>query len=119
MYDLQKYTEEIGEAIEKGYQELREVAEEIGNRASETVENLTSKQVDVKEIEVLIFKYTNIERRNHGLDELVWDEKLAEIAREHSEDIANNDFFSHVNPSGEDPTDRARRHGYSLYKDLG
>jgi len=119
MYDLQKYTEKIGEAIEKGYQELMEAAEEIGNRASETVENLTSKQVDVKEIEVLIFKYTNIERRNHGLDELVWDEKLAEIAREHSEDIADNDFFSHVNPAGESPTDRARRHGYDLYKDLG
>ena len=67
----------------------------------------------------MIFKYTNIERRNHGLDELVWDEKLVEIAREHSEDIANNDFFSHVNPNGESPTDRTRRQGYALYKDLG
>ena len=119
MYDLQKYTEEVGEAIEKGYQELKEVAKETGNRASETIENLTSKQIDVKEIEILILKYTNIERRNHGLDELVWDEKLVEIAREHSEDMANNDFFSHVNPNGESPTDRARRHGYGLYKDLG
>lgn len=119
IYDLQKYTEKFGEAIEKGYQELKGAAEETRKRASETIENLTGKQVDVKEIEILIFKYTNIERRNHGLDELVWDEKLAKIAREHSEDMAENDFFSHVNLKGEGPTARARRHGYSVHKELG
>lgn len=119
IYDSQKYTEKLGKAIERGYQELKEVAEETGKRVSETIKNLKGKQVDVKEIEILIFKYTNIERRNHGLDELVWDEKLVEIAREHSEDMANNAFSSHVNPNGESPPDRAKRHGYSLYKDLG
>lgn len=75
--------------------------------------------VNLTEIERLILKYTNIERKNHGLKELVWDEKLSIIAREHSEDMAENEFFDHINLKGENPVDRARRHGYPLYKDLG
>ncbi len=70
-------------------------------------------------IELLILYYTNIERTTVGLDELVWDEELATIAREHSEDMGVNDFFSHDNLRGEGPTERARRHDYPLHKELG
>jgi len=78
-----------------------------------------AEDVDLNEIEKLIFKYTNIERRNRGLKELVWDEKLTKIAREHSEDMVDNNFFSHINLKREDPTDRARKYGYNLHKELG
>lgn len=113
--DLHEYVEDAREIMNNTLNRLKEVSVELENQVS----NLTSTQIDVREIEILIFNYTNIERKNHGLNELVWDEQLMIIAREHSEDMFNNSFFSHVNPKGEGPTDRARRHGYKLYKDLG
>ena len=72
-----------------------------------------------KDIEKSILKYTNDQRIKRGLNELIWDEKLADIAREHSLDMVTNDFFDHINLMGEDPTDRATRHQYPIKKYLG
>jgi uncharacterized protein YkwD len=88
----------------------------LGETISKTV---TPTPVSISEVEKLIFKYTNDERRKAGLKELVWDDQLALIAREHSADMAENDFFSHTNLSGEDPTARAQRHNYPVRKLLG
>ncbi|MFH7880847.1 MAG: CAP domain-containing protein, partial [Candidatus Aenigmatarchaeota archaeon] len=84
-----------------------------------TTHNLITSELNTRDIEKAIFIYTNIERKKHGLKELIWDEKLAEIAREHSIDMAQNKFFSHINLKGEDPTARAIRHDYNVYKSLG
>jgi uncharacterized protein YkwD len=70
-------------------------------------------------IEKKIFEYTNYERKNNGISELKWDDKIAEIARSHSKDMAENNFFSHENLRGEDPTDRAQRMGFNREKQLG
>ena len=64
-----------------------------------------------EEAERLIFDKTNAERKACGLHELTWDSNLANTAREHSVDMAQNGFFSHVNLKGDCPTDRARRNG--------
>lgn len=80
---------------------------------------LTPRPVNTNDVEKLILKYTNEERRKYGLKDLVWDDQLALIAREHSEDMAKNNFFSHTNLKGEDPTARAQRHGYPTRKPLG
>ncbi|MEM2512692.1 MAG: CAP domain-containing protein, partial [Candidatus Bathyarchaeia archaeon] len=74
---------------------------------------------NITDIERAIFIYTNIERKKHGIKELIWDEKLSEIARTHSRDMAQNNFFSHINLNGEDPTARAKKYGYPIFKDLG
>jgi len=71
-----------------------------------------------KDIEKKIFELTNEERKKQNERQLLWDEELAEVARDHSLDMANNDFFSHDNLGGEDPTDRARRHNYDVHKEL-
>jgi len=73
----------------------------------------------LEDCENLIFDMTNAERRAHGLPELTFDPTLANVAREHSVDMAQNDFFSHTNLKGEDPTDRARRHGLTVIKRTG
>ncbi len=73
----------------------------------------------LKAIERLILKYTNAERSAYGLATLAWDSKLAVIAREHSEDMASQGFFDHVNLRGEDPSDRAQRKGYGIMKTYG
>ena len=73
----------------------------------------------LEDCENLIFDMTNAERRAQGLPELTFDPALANVAREHSVDMAQNDFFSHTNLKGEDPTDRARRHGLTVIKRTG
>ena len=54
-----------------------------------------------------------------GLTELEWDYRLAEIAREHSIDMAKNSFYGHINKEGQGPTDRAIKHNYPPTKGLG
>lgn len=75
--------------------------------------------VSTGEIEQAIYRLTNVERTKAGLSPLNWNSQLAIIAREHSQDMANNNFFSHTNLHGEGPDERATRHGYSIRKPLG
>jgi uncharacterized protein YkwD len=96
--------------------------EKIIEDTSKYVKEITLPNDDsqrLQEIEVKIFEYTNNERVAHGLPSLKWDSKLANVAREHSFDMANNDFFAHENLRGEDPTQRAIRNGYNVHKELG
>lgn len=67
-------------------------------------------------MEQLIAEGTNAERIMNGLSALVWDEQLARIARGHSQDMAEQDFFSHRNLEGEGPGERARRKGFTRRK---
>lgn len=49
---------------------------------------------------------------------LEWDDRITAIARDHSEDMAANDFFLHHNLNGQSPTDRGNQAGYSCRKAL-
>lgn len=53
----------------------------------------------------------NRHRRALGCPALRWDDRLASVALEHSEDMARRRFFSHTNPDGRDPFARLRRAG--------
>lgn len=70
------------------------------------------------QINDLVLTYTNEERKKRNLGTLTRDESLDVVAREQSDDMAARDFFDHVNPDGEDPIDRADRHGYDQVKYL-
>lgn len=72
--------------------------------------------VEISEIESSILEKTNNERQELSLPSLTYDSSLSAIAREHSQDMADNGFFSHTNLEGEDPTDRAKRNGYNTEK---
>ena len=60
-----------------------------------------------------IERLVNIERTNHGLTSLVWNNDLREVAYNHSLDMARNDFFTHVNLKGQNMTDRGIAMGYN------
>lgn len=74
--------------------------------------------INPAELERQIHRQINWERRNHGLAELIGDEKLADIARNHSRDMARRHFFNHINLDGENPSDRARRQGWDKQKQI-
>jgi len=75
--------------------------------------------VDIVLLELEIHDLINSERQNNGLSTLEWDSDLADIARDHSQDMVDNNFFSHENLVGQDPTDRAKAAGYNCYKNFG
>ena len=70
-------------------------------------------------LELRIHELINQQRIKYGYSSLHFDTRLAEIARKHSEDMAKNIYFEHVNLQGLNPTDRGYQAGYSCYKDYG
>ena len=70
-------------------------------------------------LEAEIHNLINNERQSLGLAPLEYDTMLAQIARAHSVDMASKNFFSHINPEGKGPTERAKGAGYNCYKNFG
>ncbi len=68
----------------------------------ELVENSTPSEEEWTEIEQVtarqIFDITNVIRNRFELNQLSWDEQVADVAYEHSKDMFDNDYFSHTSP---------------------
>lgn len=64
-----------------------------------------------KSYEREIFDLANTVRVRLGKEPFKWDEKIAQVARAHSEDMSLNDFFDHTNLAGESPFDRMDKAG--------
>lgn len=59
------------------------------------------------QIEALLFQYTNAERAKNGLSALKYHGTLYTLAKNHSNDMAKNNFFGHTSSDGKDPWTRA------------
>lgn len=75
--------------------------------------------IDVGTLGMLVHNLINRERAQKGLATLYWDSAIAEIARNHSLDMGTENYFSHVNPSGQNASDRGSSAGYDCIKDYG
>jgi uncharacterized protein YkwD len=53
----------------------------------------------------------NDHREATGCPRLIWNGEVAEVARVHSQDMVDRDFFAHTNPDGASPADRLRNAG--------
>jgi uncharacterized protein YkwD len=60
----------------------------------------------LEELERKVFQLTNDTRQEHDLMPLDEDDTLTAIARAHSDDMLENNYFSHVSPDGESLKDR-------------
>ena len=54
-----------------------------------------------------VFQLVNRERSRAHLTTLVWDDRLAKLARDYSRQMAREGFFDHYDPRGRTVTDRA------------
>ena len=99
-------------------QRERTTPQAIGGSGAESRAQIESETTEkVAQLEVMVHAGINKERaRNGGVRPLQWDERLATVARAHSEDMASRNYFSHDSPEGLGPSDRARRAGYSCRK---
>ena len=70
-------------------------------------------EISVELIEKAVFSLTNDVRKTMKINELKEIEEISEIARTHSRDMRVRGFLSHDNPDGDNPTDRARKAGFS------
>jgi len=66
-----------------------------------------------------ILELVNQNRVANGLSPLRPDPVLTSLAVNHSEDMAVNGYFSHVDLSGRNPTERGNESGYSCVKNYG
>ena len=73
-------------------------------------------EATVSELERKVHAGINAARVNNGGSALEWDDGLASIARAHSDDMTNRNYFSHDTPEGMDPTDRLHRAGLNCRK---
>ena len=82
--------------------------------------NVTTKNlVAPAELEREIFTRLNATRKSNGLAELEWDEQVADVARLHSQNMADKKFFSHRGSDGSMVDDRADRVGLGQWLMIG
>jgi uncharacterized protein YkwD len=82
------------------------------------VHAVTHHPFNTAELERQVHRHINLERQRYGLAPLSSDKKLVMIARNHSRDMANQHFFSHINLQGEDSSERGRRQGWNKQKQI-
>jgi uncharacterized protein YkwD len=76
-------------------------------------------QIRITDLEQRIAALINLQRQENGVNALALDPGLSKIARDHSQDMVNRGFFSHVDPDGKAPRDRLRLAGYTCSKMSG
>jgi len=70
-------------------------------------------------IELLVHKFTNEQRVMNGLKPIKFNFEISDVARLHSTDMSDQNYFSHENLDGLDASDRARDAGYRCFKWIG
>lgn len=71
-------------------------------------------KINLKRIETQILERSNFQRESIGLNPLLPEKSLADIARQHSKNMLEQGFFAHVDSDGNRVSDRVNR----LYPEL-
>ncbi len=91
-------------------------------KKSETSANKTSLKILEPtdfDLERKTFDFINQKRNENGLAKLIWSDDAAKLARQHSENMAKHDFFSHVGLNGRMVDQRAIDFGLDKWKSIG
>src|SRR5262245_23769756 len=72
----------------------------------------TKPEIRIPDLEQHLHASINLQRRAVEEEPLQWDDKLAMLARAHSEDMATRGYFKHVNPEGLTPMKRLEAADY-------
>lgn len=79
------------------------VAKDLADYIPIMLENLLLPWPDYAALEAEVFRLTNVERVKYGLDEFILAEKLDSVASLKSQDMVENNYFSHTSPKYGDP----------------
>jgi len=109
--EIKKDVTLITETVEKGTFSLNPIT----NNTTILSDKMTKEELAEMEVHRLI----NLEREKYGLKILGYDEELASVAKLHSIDMANDEYFAHETPEGLSPTDRASKADYVCRYQIG
>jgi uncharacterized protein YkwD len=84
-----------------------------------TETGITPTSENLEEVREVTLCLINRERVANGEQPLKLDRKLARAAQAHSEDMANQDYFSHEAPGGSTPLQRMEESGYIYSQEIG
>jgi uncharacterized protein YkwD len=116
----------IGGTVGTGISVIDGPAEEIATSLDDSADKVASgvddtldTSVNRTQVERAIHSEINDRREANGLRPIDWDSNLQEIARYHSRDMAQGDYFAHTSPGGETMEDRYSRFGYNCQVSTG
>lgn len=98
--------------IDRVKEVIPKIQEELP-KIQESTKQVIKPTLDTEKIEQITHQKINIERNKHGLSSLSYDNQIANIARNHSQDMAQNNYFEHKSLSGKEPWDRGFPYGYN------
>jgi len=105
----------ITETIELDTLPLSQIIHNTTKLLTVDTDNLTKE----KQAEMEVHRLINLEREKYNLKTLGYDEELSSVAKLHSIDMANDNYFSHETPEGLSPTDRASTSDYVCRYQIG
>ena len=73
---------------------------------TETIVDGDTQSATTAEMESVVHEQINAIRQQEGLNPLQPNGRLAQVAREYSQRMAEEDFFAHVSPTGDSPAQR-------------
>jgi uncharacterized protein YkwD len=97
-------------------------AKEIGPLPKRTVsldKSVLASPEEARLLEREAFELVNLRRLELGLAELKWNQALADLARQHSQNMALNGFFSHIGLNGKLVDRRAADFGLDDWRAIG
>lgn len=74
---------------------------------------LTEEPLELTAEESELINLINAERASHGLGPVRMSNGLTQVARAHSQDMIDRDYFDHTNPDGWGPRERLDNAGYN------
>ncbi|WP_227522028.1 CAP domain-containing protein [Bacillus solitudinis] len=77
-------------------------------KSPEKKNNQPERAEGLSEVVMQVIELTNAERRNNGLSDLQADTQLSNVAKEKSNDMQANNYFSHTSPTYGSPFDMMR-----------
>jgi len=89
------------------------INEELENHKKDFYAN--GNQLLIEGFEYQLFDLTNSSRVVNKLQPLTWDDHVKITAREHSMDMAVNQYFNHINLEGQSPFDRMKEDNISFH----
>lgn len=75
--------------------------------------------VSTSSVERIAFDILNQKRSENGLRPLAWSDELETLARQHSQDMAENKYFSHRGLDNSMVSDRADKSGLRKWRSIG
>ena len=110
--EIQKDVTPVIETVERNTSLLSQISDN-------TIQLLSDNTKKEKQAEIEVHRLINLEREKYGLQTLEYDEKLASVAKLHSIDMADDEYFAHETPEGLTPTDRASKSDYTCQYQIG